>query len=194
MLEIRCKGERKSKIKWEDEGTKTWSSQRASQRKPLSPPPPGSAIVPKESGGQTPDDKPLQYTRWYQLFCETVRDLPTEQNNRNLLGLFAFIFNAMPPSSSEHMKIELEPTQRWMQGTLFEVHVFQELRCVQAKIYYLEKEVLAWKISKPLEFQNLEGLKDICKYWGLALVPFYAEGQHFVKIQATALLKPNKFN
>lgn len=74
----------------------------------------------------------------------------------------------MTSSSSEHVKIELEPTQRWMQGALFGVHSFQEFRCIQAKIYYSVKEGLAWKISETLVFQNLEDLTNICKYWDLA--------------------------
>lgn len=34
-------------------------------------------LSPRASEDKAPDDKLLRYTRWYQLFLETDRDIPT---------------------------------------------------------------------------------------------------------------------
>lgn len=72
--------------------------------------------------------------------------------------------------------MELKRAQLWVLGALLGVPAFQELRDVQAKHYYLQEEGQAWKISKTSELNNLEDLRNICKYWGLAQVPFYVGG------------------
>lgn len=52
-------------------------------------------------------------------------------------------------------------------------HAFQELQHDQAQCCFLSEERLAWKNSKQVELKNLEDLKNICKYQGLAQVPFH---------------------
>lgn len=136
--------------------------QRGVQRKPLSPP--CSAHRPKGE---------WRWSSWWQIpkIYQTVPAMPWDVQrpfNNKITKVYCsrgLKCNCVPWRQS-WSQYSSACTGTWLRSTIF--------RHIQAKICYSEKEGLAWKNSNTFELQHLEDLRSICKYWGLAQVPFYA--------------------